>query len=250
MSALQKSAEEFTPSVDFDMESELSDITSLDDDLVEIVVGPTAQATSAVSMDALSLSHEDEHGRHYFPILSSPGCLYLGDVRRLSQARLRSAPLSFGSIVHLNFGATQNCRPCMFEKQRSGRCRRSWLCDFCHMHPKEAFVSHIEAETDPWSSGGRPPKQPATSGWSKVPQRPTGSAPQLVAQLNEKPSAKGKTLLEQSTADRVAALQRAVAQHQNPAGWTHGSGVLVSVFDVLPDSQGAQESEFKGVLSH
>mmetsp|Transcript_22121 Transcript_22121/g.48911 ORF Transcript_22121/g.48911 Transcript_22121/m.48911 type:complete len:250 (+) Transcript_22121:61-810(+) len=161
---------------DFDLESVSSGSSSDLDDPTEVVIGPTYRATSGVPIDALSLAHTTQRGRQYFPIKSGPRCVSLGDVMRLSFARSRSAPLSFGSVLHLNFGGLQPCRPCMFEKQRSGRCRRSWLCDFCHMHQRESFVSPMNLDLGSFL-GGRPTQKSSSVRRGKVWKRPFGQAP-------------------------------------------------------------------------
>ncbi|CAJ1416266.1 unnamed protein product [Effrenium voratum] len=53
------------------------------------------------------------------------------DVLRLSQADT-SQVRSFGSLLH-SCRTEAPCRPCMFERV-PGRCKKAWLCDFCHLH--------------------------------------------------------------------------------------------------------------------
>ncbi|CAE7254688.1 PKAR [Symbiodinium natans] len=80
------------------------------------------------------------HGKPAVPLKSHRKCLAVSDALRLKAAR-QNAPLSFGSVSHLQTRQPlQNCRPCMFE-QRPGRCRKSFLCDFCHLaHPNRQKV--------------------------------------------------------------------------------------------------------------
>jgi len=99
---------------------------------VEIILGPTQLAACGTSLQDLFLP-EDRHGSVYpVPIKSHGQCLVLSDALRLARARSVSAPLSFGSVAHLATRQPLQCRPCMFE-QRPGRCRKSYLCDFCHL---------------------------------------------------------------------------------------------------------------------
>mmetsp|Transcript_31757 Transcript_31757/g.69403 ORF Transcript_31757/g.69403 Transcript_31757/m.69403 type:complete len:263 (-) Transcript_31757:125-913(-) len=161
--ASDTAAAELASRIEFDLESVCSDASSTTEDPTEVVVGPTSRATSAVPINSLSLAQVDGSGRrHYFPIKSGPRCTCLGDVMRLSFARSPSAPLSFGSVLHLNFGTLQPCRPCMFEKQRSGRCRRSWLCDFCHLHARESYTSALNIDLGSFLAGRAPNKSSTT----------------------------------------------------------------------------------------
>jgi len=115
-------------------EAEESDSEDEDDSLddCDIIVGPTQHAFNPLTSDMLTL--KDTDGKQV-PIKSSPGRIYLSDVRRLShksETAEKSIPVSFGSALHL-CGHVDKCRPCLFERA-AGRCRKLWLCDFCHMH--------------------------------------------------------------------------------------------------------------------
>mmetsp|Transcript_76402 Transcript_76402/g.177322 ORF Transcript_76402/g.177322 Transcript_76402/m.177322 type:complete len:122 (-) Transcript_76402:91-456(-) len=79
---------------------------------------------------------ESNSGYGAVPVGSNSRCMRLSDALRLAKARSSETPLSFGSTLHLNFGATQACRPCLFERW-PGRCIKSWLCDFCHLHTND-----------------------------------------------------------------------------------------------------------------
>eukprot|EP00418_Pyrodinium_bahamense_P067406 CAMPEP_0179084000 /NCGR_PEP_ID=MMETSP0796-20121207/37962_1 /TAXON_ID=73915 /ORGANISM="Pyrodinium bahamense, Strain pbaha01" /LENGTH=489 /DNA_ID=CAMNT_0020781413 /DNA_START=97 /DNA_END=1566 /DNA_ORIENTATION=- len=100
----------------------------------EILIGPTHLAVQPMRLEELSLP---EFGRgsslQKVPLTSMSRRLCFSDARRLARMRPGEAPLSFGSTLHLNFGPGQPCRPCMFERW-AGRCDKSWLCDFCHLH--------------------------------------------------------------------------------------------------------------------
>jgi len=110
-------------------------------------------------------SPSDEGVASKAPILSRPNKIALSDVQLLSAARPGLAPLSFGSSVHLAIGEGAGCRPCMFERW-PGRCNKSWLCDFCHMHASTRRTN-----------GRRPqhPGAPASTSTSR-PKPKTGAA--------------------------------------------------------------------------
>lgn len=134
-----------------------------DDGSIDILVGPTDMAASQRRLTELWLPSRmpGSGGTTAVPIRSGPGCLSLGDVLRLSEARSIKAPLSFGSTMHLITDRVSNCRPCMFERW-PGRCRKSWLCDFCHAHtgrgkpvnPSRRVGTSISA-TRTWSEGSQ-----------------------------------------------------------------------------------------------
>jgi len=101
----------------------------LGDDNDEIIIGPTQFAVPASCFEELWIPEGNK--RH--PVLSRHDRLCITDVLRLSRlVKDSSAPLSFGSLLHI-CGHQQKCRPCMFERV-PGRCRKLWLCDFCHLH--------------------------------------------------------------------------------------------------------------------
>eukprot|EP00913_Durusdinium_trenchii_P016747 g15741.t1 len=59
--------------------------------------------------------------------------LVVSDVLRLkAQDRPQLQVCSFGSLLH-SCQTEAPCRPCMFERV-PGRCKKAWLCDFCHLH--------------------------------------------------------------------------------------------------------------------
>merc|ERR1719362_214786 len=102
----------------------------------------------------------------HVPLKSGPRCLSLGDALRLSEARKSQAPLSFGSVLHLNWDGKIRCRPCMFERW-PGRCTKSWLCDFCHLdvYDKQRDGKRIfkgsggtQSKDQQWFSFGKRPK--------------------------------------------------------------------------------------------
>ncbi|CAE8601136.1 unnamed protein product, partial [Polarella glacialis] len=100
-----------------------------DDDDDEIIVGPTIFAVQPKTFEEVWIPDAKE-GKA--PVHSNVSVISLSDVSRLSSARTGQAVLSFGSLLHAcGFGTL--CRPCMFERI-PGRCRKVWLCDFCHMH--------------------------------------------------------------------------------------------------------------------
>lgn len=105
------------------------------DEPVEIIVGPTDLATMPFRLQDLSLPQRSRMhtGIELVPLTSWSRCLSVRDAMALS--RVGEAPISFGSVVHLNYGVGNNCRPCMFERWK-GRCCKRWLCDFCHLHAK------------------------------------------------------------------------------------------------------------------
>jgi len=106
-----------------DMEPDLE----LDD--VEVIVGPTHFAFWDRNVEDAWIPG----GGEAFPVLSRPNKLVFTDLQRLSRLR-EQTPLSFGSLLHA-CGQESNCRPCMFERA-PGRCRKVWLCDFCHLHTR------------------------------------------------------------------------------------------------------------------
>uniref|UniRef100_A0A7S4W575 Uncharacterized protein n=1 Tax=Alexandrium monilatum TaxID=311494 RepID=A0A7S4W575_9DINO len=127
-------ARQCSPAADSDAESECS-APSEPDESAEIIVGPTNLAVMPLKLEDLCLFRLERHTGTVkrVPLVSNPRRLSLADALRLSHARPEEAPLSFGSTLHLSYGAGQPCRPCMFERW-AGRCIKSWLCDFCHLH--------------------------------------------------------------------------------------------------------------------
>lgn len=114
------------------------------DEDADVIVGPTNLAVMPSKLEALFLP-DLCGGGPVVPVGSSSRCLRLSDTLRLSRARSGEAPLSFGSVLHLNYGAGQPCRPCMFERW-AGRCNKSWLCDFCHLHTVRPDRSGVRAQ--------------------------------------------------------------------------------------------------------
>mmetsp|Transcript_103113 Transcript_103113/g.204793 ORF Transcript_103113/g.204793 Transcript_103113/m.204793 type:complete len:494 (+) Transcript_103113:34-1515(+) len=95
----------------------------------EIIIGPTQFAVQASCFEDVWIPA----GNKLHPVLSRPHRLFITDVIRLSGlVEDAGAPLSFGSLLHI-CGHQHKCRPCMFERV-PGRCRKLWLCDFCHLH--------------------------------------------------------------------------------------------------------------------
>jgi len=153
------------PIVDVD-----SDEEAVPDDLddAEVLVGPTHLAVKPFKLEDQALPQRfGQSGIFAVPLQSGPGCLSLSDALRLADARSGRAPLSFGSTLHLCRGHDKLCRPCMFERW-VGRCTKSWLCDFCHMHVSDKKVrkgtQKISMEalppsiSDPWCWQGPRPK--------------------------------------------------------------------------------------------
>lgn len=126
------------------------DSSGEEDSDVEILVGPTQLAAYGSSLPDLFLP-EDRHGTTVpVPLQSHGQCLSLSDAMRLAKARSSEAPLSFGSVTHLLTRQPLQCRPCMFE-QRPGRCRKSYLCDFCHLsHRRRVKVTKATLTSGIW----------------------------------------------------------------------------------------------------
>uniref|UniRef100_A0A7S1RPY3 Uncharacterized protein n=1 Tax=Alexandrium catenella TaxID=2925 RepID=A0A7S1RPY3_ALECA len=95
-----------------------------------IIIGPTDHAVRFNSFEEMGIPHQGVPR----PVQSRERAIYLSDVRGLTELGRGSAPLSFGSLLHVCCHRFP-CRPCMFEK-RPGCCRKSWLCDFCHLHAR------------------------------------------------------------------------------------------------------------------
>lgn len=95
---------------------------------LDVIVGPTANAVMPKAFEELILPGPER------AIRSNPSALYLSDIMVLCQAGRRA--LSFGSVLHLCM-QEEHCRPCMFER-KSRKCKKSWLCDFCHLHAEFA----------------------------------------------------------------------------------------------------------------
>jgi len=96
---------------------------------LDIIVGPTSLAFGTmVSSDIHLPSAGGVQGT--VALRSHAKQLSVGDCFRLASAA--AVPMSFGSAAHI-MGMQQSCRPCMFEHW-PGRCKKSWLCDFCHGH--------------------------------------------------------------------------------------------------------------------
>jgi len=122
------------------LESE-PEVASEDEEPLQVLVGPSQLASAPWAINDLwLLQPPKEEGGAFEKVMisSSPDVLRLSDTKLLAAARPDGLPLSFGYIVHLRFGRRQPCRPCMFEKSKTRSCRRSWLCDFCHLHTRGA----------------------------------------------------------------------------------------------------------------
>lgn len=148
-------------------------------DQVQIIVGPSEHAFRpkpfrAIKLPAIKVPDRADDSpststpsteltarssvQEFSELESRPGRLSLLDILRLSRAR-QEAPASFGSAQHLS-GEVANCRTCIFERF-PGRCRKRWLCDFCHLHQwhkrpppvnpplpsSEMMASRLEAQT-------------------------------------------------------------------------------------------------------
>lgn len=101
---------------------------------VEVVIGPTPMAVQPYVMEELHIPDSFSDGGKR-AIVSCSNRVSIGEVSRLRVLPDGSdcpLPVSFGSVLHI-CGHEQHCRPCMFERS-AGRCRKGWLCDFCHMH--------------------------------------------------------------------------------------------------------------------
>lgn len=104
----------------------------------EVIVGPSNLAVTPFQLKDLWLPRNGRRGAT--SISSDLRCMAMSDARYLAEARRVDAPLSFGSVLHHLQGGQVSpsctklmCRPCMFEHW-PGRCKKSILCDFCHMH--------------------------------------------------------------------------------------------------------------------
>jgi len=126
---------EFACSDDY-QESE-ADAASDGEDPTQVLVGPSPLASAPWSINDLWLEDTSADAgaaaKKNF-IKSHGGRLFLSETKMLTDMRPSASPISFGSLVHLRFGKLKKCRPCMFEKSATRTCRRSWLCDFCHLH--------------------------------------------------------------------------------------------------------------------
>jgi len=110
----------------------------------EIIIGPTQFAVPGSRFEEVWIPE----GNKRYPVLSRPDRLCITDILRLSRlVKDSGAPLSFGSLLHI-CGHQQKCRPCMFERV-PGRCRKLWLCDFCHSHVGRRHRSIQEAAQTP-----------------------------------------------------------------------------------------------------
>jgi len=121
-----------------DVDSEIESAWDNEED-VQVLVGPSQLASAPWVINDLWLEAPPETPGgppQRVMIRSMPNRLLLSETRLLSLARPDGLPISFGSVVHLRFGKRQPCRSCMFEKSNTRSCRRSWLCDFCHLHTR------------------------------------------------------------------------------------------------------------------
>jgi hypothetical protein len=116
----------------------------------EVLIGPTDMGVSGlpITLQQLYLPPFLRNGVPNFnadaspvPIRSGPRRMILSEYLRLKHCRPPAA-ISFGSAIHLNFGPDQGCRPCMYER-RPGRCAKSFLCDFCHLHVGRNFRRQV-----------------------------------------------------------------------------------------------------------
>eukprot|EP00929_Paragymnodinium_shiwhaense_P012885 TRINITY_DN120765_c0_g1_i1.p1 TRINITY_DN120765_c0_g1~~TRINITY_DN120765_c0_g1_i1.p1 ORF type:complete len:628 (+),score=113.78 TRINITY_DN120765_c0_g1_i1:177-2060(+) len=106
------------------------DVCDSDED--EYIVGPTHMSVHPYNLQDMYLIND--MGEKAF-VLSGPKELHFSELKLLITPPQPGVKLSYGSILHMNYDAGK-CRPCMFERV-VGRCRRRWLCDFCHMHTKK-----------------------------------------------------------------------------------------------------------------
>jgi len=111
----------------YDEEDDDSVIEDDADDDAEIVIGPTKHAFGGHNPEEMWFASPNGDKVH---VRSSASVLFFSDIQRLTKVRGCGQPASFGSMLHL---CSQECRPCMFERV-PGRCRKLWLCDFCHLH--------------------------------------------------------------------------------------------------------------------
>lgn len=147
--------------------SDSEDECLLEEDDVEVLVGPTHLAVKPLRLEDQTLPHTCCDGSIvHMPLMSGPRCMILSEAMRLSNARSWQAPLSFGSVLHLNMGKKASCRPCMFERW-AGRCTKSWLCDFCHLD-----VSERQLRVGKGSSKGSNRKQILDVQWCSFGKRP------------------------------------------------------------------------------
>eukprot|EP00933_Yihiella_yeosuensis_P064527 TRINITY_DN67921_c0_g1_i1.p1 TRINITY_DN67921_c0_g1~~TRINITY_DN67921_c0_g1_i1.p1 ORF type:complete len:155 (-),score=10.14 TRINITY_DN67921_c0_g1_i1:150-614(-) len=127
------------PSILMELSGSLDEVDEVDDlttsvgerdcDDIEAIIGPTEHAAAPWSLKELWVS-ESEAGK--VRVRSNSRTISVADYLALLAVGGNSVPLSFGSLLHVN-GRREHCRPCMFERS-VGRCRKTWLCDFCHMH--------------------------------------------------------------------------------------------------------------------
>uniref|UniRef100_A0A7S2KEX4 Uncharacterized protein n=1 Tax=Zooxanthella nutricula TaxID=1333877 RepID=A0A7S2KEX4_9DINO len=130
---------------DADLESE-PETASDGEEPIQVLVGPSPLSVKGLAHNLEELwLRSGPRRRHY--IRSSASAVWLSETKMLSDARPGDTPLSFGSIVHLRAG-WQQCRPCMFQKNSKRVCRRSWLCDFCHMHTKPSSPAKALSRRD------------------------------------------------------------------------------------------------------
>jgi len=121
-----------------DVDSELEPASD-GEEPVQVLVGPSQLASAPWVINDLWLEGpaKTPGGQpERIMITSTASKLLLSETRLLTLARPDGLPISFGSVVHLRFGKRQPCRSCMFEKSSTRSCRRSWLCDFCHLHTR------------------------------------------------------------------------------------------------------------------
>jgi len=127
------------------------DTASDGEEPTQVLVGPSPLASIFHNINDFCLPSGPDSRRR---IRSSADALFFSETKMLSASRPGGGPVSFGSVPHLCLASGGKCRPCMFEKSRHRKCRRSWLCDFCHLHVGTAKgPSSSEARERPVSPG-------------------------------------------------------------------------------------------------
>jgi len=112
---------------DIDLDEPLPEL----DTPCRVIIGPTDLAVQPLQLKDAVLPNPYAASFSFVQSREEQTCL--SDCLRLAHARSFSAPLSFGSVLHVINWPGDSCRPCMFE-HRPGRCKKAWLCDFCHCH--------------------------------------------------------------------------------------------------------------------
>lgn len=121
--SMRQVAQEVTAAADSEAEMQLE--AGPED--VEIIVGPTDHAVLPLSFEKLWINDDSVAVRSRSKHLSVSDVLLLK-----SEPEPTNTVRSFGSLLH-SCRTEATCRPCMFERV-PGRCKKAWLCDFCHLH--------------------------------------------------------------------------------------------------------------------